>query len=73
MVGCNNICTRYEVHRLPPTKQRYFEHRKRCTSCEVYLIWHGSRCPCCRKVLRTRPRNRFGISYGKVRLTYKML
>ena len=45
-MGCKNICTRYKA-----TKHRrssyYAQGYKRCSMCEIFIEWDGTRCPCC--------------------------
>jgi hypothetical protein len=51
-MGCKNICTRYKA-----TKHRrssyYAQGYKRCSMCDIFIEWDGTRCPCCDLVLRT--------------------
>ena len=51
-MSCKNICTRYKA-----TKHRrssyYAQGYKRCSMCEIFIVWDGIRCPCCDLVLRT--------------------
>jgi hypothetical protein len=59
-MSCLGLCWKYK-NRLPAAGvRRYQDERKRCTNCEVFLRWSGTRCPCCNTLLRTRPRNRWG-------------
>jgi len=54
---CNGICSKHAV-RKPHTTDggRYESGQKRCSFCEVYIIWDGDRCPCCSCILRKKPR-----------------
>ena len=55
---CNRICSKYAVKKPPPAHGGLYESgHKRCSCCEVYLIWDQGCCPCCGVVLRTKPRN----------------
>jgi len=55
---CKGICSNYVVKK-PSQKNigRYESGHKRCSSCEVYIIWDEKNCPCCGYILRTKPRN----------------
>ena len=55
---CKEICSKYKVKK-PSQKQvgRYESGHKRCSFCEVYIVWNGRNCPCCGMALRTKPRN----------------
>jgi rRNA maturation endonuclease Nob1 len=37
---------------------RYRMGFKRCTECNLFIKYEGTRCPCCSHVLRTKSRNR---------------
>ena len=55
---CREICSNYEVKKsVPKNIGRYKAGQKRCSSCEIYIIWDGEHCPCCGHILRTKPRN----------------
>lgn len=55
---CNRICSKYAVKKLPAKYGGLYEAgHKRCSSCEIYLIWNKVHCPCCGCVLRSKPRN----------------
>ena len=59
---CNGICFNHAVKKLRPGHGgRYESGQKRCSVCEIYIIWAGRNCPCCRTALRSKPR------YGKGR------
>ena len=51
-----NLCSAYKA-----TKHEHESHygngHKRCNECEVFIKWDGAKCPCCGRVLRTRPHN----------------
>jgi hypothetical protein len=55
-VPCRNICTSYKATRQEHGSY-YSNGYKRCNECELFLKWSGAKCPCCGKVLRTRPHN----------------
>ncbi len=40
----------------PKNAGRYESGHKRCSLCEIYIIWDGDRCPCCGCKLRKKPR-----------------
>ena len=55
---CKGICSKY-LAKKPENKKagRYELGHKRCSFCEVYLVWNGRNCPCCGTALRAKPRN----------------
>ncbi len=61
-LSCRNICHTYRAIRhkkgshFDSSCNRYSLGQKRCQICDIYLVWNGIRSPCCRAVLRTRPR-----------------
>ena len=57
-MSCNQICSQYAVKKLAAKYGGLYEAgHKRCSECEVYLIWDEVHCPCCGCVLRAKPRN----------------
>jgi hypothetical protein len=54
---CKNICEKYRAVKSGRTSY-YEEGCKRCQICEIFITRGGNRCPCCKSVLRTKPRNR---------------
>lgn len=58
MSKCINICKQYQAKGRAPNLGRYAHGQKRCQCCDVYLIYEGIFCPCCRGRLRTKPRNK---------------
>jgi len=54
---CKGICNRYKAKWGGVTEYRYANGQKRCNVCEIYVSWDGIACPCCRTLLRTRPRS----------------
>ena len=55
---CKEICFKYEAARINPKSEgRYKLGFKRCSNCEIFIIWDGYRCPCCKTILRVKPRN----------------
>ena len=63
---CRDICHKYKAHKSAFDNSYYRNGHKRCIECETFLQWEGLRCPCCGRILRTRPHNT--ISKGKLRL-----
>ena len=53
--SCRGICTRYRVD-MVANQPKYRRGLKRCSFCEIFLKTVQVRCPCCRLILRTRPR-----------------
>ena len=53
---CRNVCVAYKAVRQEHGSY-YANGNKRCSECELFLKWSGSKCPCCNKILRTRPHN----------------
>ena len=47
--------------------QRYANGQKRCNVCEIFVDWDGFYCPCCRMLLRSRPRSVKGKIYVRIR------
>lgn len=63
---CRDICHKYKAHKSAFEGSYYRNGHKRCIECETFLQWEGLRCPCCGRILRTRPHNT--VSKGKLRL-----
>jgi len=56
MRSCKGNCNKYEA---PPVAfNRYSIGQKRCSVCDIFLIWEGSYCPCCGTMLRLNARSR---------------
>ena len=56
MIRCKNLCERFKV--LPtPFLPRYSRGYRRCSVCEIWLIYQGKFCPCCGGQLKTKPRH----------------
>jgi len=51
---CKGVCIRYKADKVFG-KLRYASGQKRCTSCEIWIVWDGIHCPCCNKQLKTSP------------------
>ena len=56
-MNCKEICSNHAVKKLRPGHGgRYESGQKRCSFCDIYIIWDGRNCPCCGTALRTKPR-----------------
>ena len=53
---CKGICYRYKASKPFEIKSRYESGQKRCSTCEIFVIWNGKHCPCCGFVLRIKPK-----------------
>jgi hypothetical protein len=56
-MSCKGICCRYKAKSAGLHQYRYANGQKRCNECEIFVQWDGFSCPCCGKLLRTRPRS----------------
>ncbi|MGI9565943.1 MAG: hypothetical protein ACR2LL_02880 [Nitrosopumilus sp.] len=54
-MSCKGTCSRYKAKK-PGIHGRYNAGQKRCSQCEIFINWDGKYCPCCRYVLRTKPK-----------------
>lgn len=54
-MSCHGICSRYKAMKKVG-EARYSSGQKRCSSCEIFIDWNGTNCPCCGILLRTKPR-----------------
>lgn len=54
---CSGICKKYKSIGSP-LYGRYKKGHKRCTSCGVFIIYEGDRCPCCNTKLRVTPKDK---------------
>ena len=52
---CNRNCKEY-IAKSSLEGGRYGQGQKRCPECEVFILWDGLWCPCCGRLLRTKPR-----------------
>ena len=50
-MSCKGVCVRHKA------LSRYASGHKRCRTCDLFLKWEGSYCPCCGFKLRTTPGN----------------
>lgn len=59
MSNCCGICVRYKAKKpAEKTVSRYEAGQKYCSYCEMVMEVEGLRCPCCRKQLKTRSKNK---------------
>ena len=54
---CNSLCKQYKAENSGQGG-RYEQGQKRCPNCELFIKWEGLWCPCCGRLLRTKPRAR---------------
>ena len=55
--SCKGMCEEYKSQGIT-MKEKYQQGQKRCTYCGLFLTCKGPRCPCCKTILRTKPRGR---------------
>ena len=55
-MACKGICFRHKAKRVG-RQSRYANGQKRCSTCETFLYWDRFLCPCCGRILRTKPRD----------------
>ncbi|QLH09029.1 hypothetical protein DSQ19_05680 [Candidatus Nitrosotenuis sp. DW1] len=55
--SCKGICVRYKSQGIE-NGRKYQNGQKRCSHCGLFLNWQETRCPCCRTIMRTRPRSK---------------
>jgi len=71
---CRQICKRYKAKKQ--SQESYYElGHKRCSTCEIFISWDGTNCPCCGMGLRTKPRGTQGrhrmiIAYQKKNMVF---
>ncbi|MBL7017924.1 MAG: hypothetical protein ISR81_03300 [Nitrosopumilus sp.] len=53
---CSGSCKKYMAKGNSIEGGRYEQGQKRCPQCEVFISWEGLWCPCCGRLLRTKPR-----------------
>ncbi|MGI9566657.1 MAG: hypothetical protein ACR2LL_06550 [Nitrosopumilus sp.] len=54
--SCRGYCIDYVCQGIPNGIK--YEYCKRCTFCGLFLKTEQVRCPCCKVILRTKPRNK---------------
>ena len=52
---CRGICQMHEAKSMS-NGLRYESGQKRCTFCGVFFLIDDNRCPCCKVILRSKPR-----------------
>ena len=71
-MSCNGICVRYKAKRMSNTTLRYEHNRqKRCSICEIFIVWDKTTCPCCNYRLRTRSFRGSGVKQRYKELAIK--
>ena len=55
---CDDSCKQYKAITFSGEGGRYEQGQKRCPECELFIVWEGLWCPCCGRLLRTKPRAR---------------
>ncbi len=53
---CHGHCTQFKAKSNSHEGGRYEQGQKRCPQCELFINWDGLWCPCCGRLLRTKPR-----------------
>ena len=53
---CNGYCKKFKAKSNSSEGGRYERGQKRCPQCELFIQWDGLWCPCCGRLLRTKPR-----------------
>lgn len=53
---CKGVCPKFKAKK-PLMQSRYAAGQKRCSICEIFIIWDGVNCPCCGMNLRVGPRS----------------
>ena len=56
---CRSICKKYKAYKTNDSYSYYSQGYKLCKECELFLEWHGFKCPCCKTILRSKPHNSF--------------
>jgi len=56
-MACNGICSRYRATKTFGVNSRYEADQKHCQTCDIFIRWECSRCPCCNFVLKEKPRS----------------
>jgi len=55
-VHCHAYCEQFKAKSNSHEGGRYEQGQKRCPQCELFIKWDGLWCPCCGRLLRTKPR-----------------
>ena len=56
-MACLGKCHLYRSKKSGSKITKYGNGRKRCNTCNIFMKWEGSRCPCCNRLLRNRPKH----------------
>lgn len=56
VLSCKGICQKHKAAGNG-TVGRYKNGQKRCSVCELFIVWLGLWCPCCGFKLRLKPKN----------------
>jgi len=57
MAECKDICKRFRALKPKGRTGRYETGQKRCGNCKIFIIFNGTRCPCCGGKLRGAPKS----------------
>ncbi len=55
-MSCRDIGYRYKADKTFGVNNRYEHGQKRCSTCDIFMDWDGTYCPCCNNMLRTKPK-----------------
>ncbi len=67
---CKGICIKYKAKKQP--KGHYAVGHKRCQNCDLFIdVGDEIRCPCCRYILRSKPRKTFDKERLKINMELK--
>ena len=55
---CQNVCIKFKYIRPTTYDKWYGPGVKRCSNCNIFILYDGNFCPCCRKQLKYKPHNR---------------
>ena len=58
MTSCKNTCKRYKVSGGGYGNSHYIFGHKRCGTCGIFIKFDGRRCPCCKGLLKAKPRTK---------------
>ena len=54
-MACDEICKNYKATK-PQNGGRYENGQKRCQTCQIFVCYDGTCCPCCNVQLRVSSR-----------------
>jgi hypothetical protein len=52
---CRGVCEKVKATFSPLSGGYYGLGYKKCSFCDVFIDYPGSRCPCCNNLLRSKP------------------